>query len=126
MIWKKVERAISFKLTPIIDAKLSNAQHGFRPNRSITTNLMNLSIVVHESFANGRQTDVFYGDFRNAFDTVWQRRLIEKLASFNIGAKTAKWLCSFVVGRMNYVRMGNVSSRIYSSPSGVPVGSILG
>lgn len=125
-ILKIFERAISFKLTPIIDSRLSNAQHGFRPNRSITTNLMNLSIVVHESFANGRQTDVFYGDFRNAFDTVWQRRLIEKLALFNIGAKTAKWLCAFVVGRMNYVRIGSVSSRVYESPSGVPAGSILG
>lgn len=39
-ILKILERAITFKLSPIIiDSRLSNAQHGFRPNRFITTNL---------------------------------------------------------------------------------------
>lgn len=65
VILKIFERAIKFKLTLIIEPKLSNAQHGFRAKRSITTNLMNLSIVVHDSFENGNQTDIFYGDFNN-------------------------------------------------------------
>lgn len=68
------ERAISFKLMPIVDVGRTTWIHESR----------------HESFANGRQTDVFYGDFRNAFDTLWQPRLIEKLATFYIGTKTAK------------------------------------
>lgn len=125
-ILKIFERAIKVKLTSIIEPKLSNAQHGFRPKRSITTNLLNLSIVVHDSFKNGKQTDVFYGDFKNAFDRVWHRRLIEKLSKFNVGEKTAKWLCEFVVGRTNYVKIGSVTSRIYISLSGVPAGSTLG
>lgn len=125
-ILKIFERAIRNKLTSIIEPKLSNAQHGFRSKRSITTNLMNLSIAVHESFSNGHQTDVFYGDFKNAFDKVWHRRLIEKLSTFNIGERTAKWLCEFVVGRRNYVKIGEFMSRTYNSPSGVPAGSTLG
>lgn len=125
-ILKIFERAIKIKLMLIIEPKLSNAQHGFRPKRSITTNLLNLSIVAHEAFRKGKQIDVFYGDFKNAFDRVWHRRLIEKLSKFNVGVKTAKWLCEFVVGRKNYVKIGNVTSRIYNSSSGVPAGSILG
>lgn len=120
------ERAVNFKLTSIIEPRLSNAQHGFRPRRSITTNLLNLSIAVHKGFDKGNQTDVFYGDFANAFDTVWHRRLVEKLMKFKIGEKTAKWLCEFVIGRSNLVKIGNETSRIYESPSGVPAGSSLG
>ena len=84
------ERAVKFKLASIIEPRLSNAQHGFRPQRSITTNLLNLSIAAHKAFDRGSQLDVFYGDFANAFDTVWHRRLIEKLMQFGIGEKTAK------------------------------------
>src|ERR1700709_2482846 len=54
------ERAVNFKLTSIIEPRLSNAQHGFRPRRSITTNLLNLSVAVHKGFERGNQTDVFY------------------------------------------------------------------
>lgn len=126
VILKIFERAMKFKLTAIIEPHLSNAQHGFRAKRSVTTNLLNLSISVHEAFEKGRQLDVFYGDFKNAFDRVWHRRLVEKLRKFNIGTKTAKWLCEFVIGRTNFVRIGNNKSRIYASPSGVPAGSTLG
>lgn len=69
---------------------------------------------------------MFYGDFANAFDTVWHRRLVEKLMKFKIGEKTAKRLCEFVIGRRNLVRIGNATSRIYESPSGGPAGSSLG
>lgn len=99
-ILKIFERAFKFKLISKIEPKLSNAQHGFRPKRSI----------VHESFMRGNQVDVFYGDFKNAFDKVWHRRLIEKISKFNVEVKTAKWLYEFVVGRRNFVKIGNAVS----------------
>lgn len=39
---------------------------------------------------------------------------------------TAKWLCEFVTGRVNVVKLGTTSSRVHSSSSGVPAGSSLG
>lgn len=105
---------------------MSNAQHGFRPKRSVTTNLMNLSIMVSEAFDRGNQVDIFYGDFKNAFDKVCHRLLVTKLSIFGIGIKTAKWMCEFLIGRTNYVQIGNAKSRMYDSGSGVPAGSILG
>lgn len=126
IIMKIYEIAIKKRLTLIVNPKLTNAQHGFRPSRSVMTNLLNLSILAHNAFEKSRQLDVFYGDFKTAFNTVWLKRLIEKIAAFGIGAKTAKWLCEFVTSRTNFVKIGNSKSRIYNSPSGVPAGSTLG
>ena len=126
VVLKMYEIAIKQQLSLIVEPKLSNSQHGFRPNRSIATNLMNLSILAHNTFEKSRQLDVFYGDFKTAFDTVWLRRLIEKLASYGIGVKTAKWLCEFLIKRTNFVRLDKSNSRVYVSTSGVPAGSVLG
>lgn len=120
------ESAIQTKLVEHIDHQLSNAQHGFRPKRSISTNLMNLSIAAHDAFARRQQLDVFYGDFENAFDKIWHLKLVEKIKAFGIGKKTAKWLFEFVDGRQFYVKIGNLESRRYEASSGVPAGSILG
>lgn len=126
VLLKIFERAMKFKLNIIIEPQLTNSQHGFRSRRSVTTNLMNLSIHSHEALHRGNQVDVFYGDFKNAFDKVWHRRLIEKLSKFSIGNRTAKWLFEFLIGRTNYVQIGVEKSRKYLSRSGVPAGSTLG
>lgn len=111
------------QLTTIIEPHISNAQHGFRSKRSVTTNLMNLSIKAHEAFQNNNQLDVFYGDFRSAFYTVCHRLLIAKLSRFRIGPKTAKWLYAFIDKIMKYVQIGSAKSRDFQATSGVPAGS---
>lgn len=126
VIMRIYESAMNSKLIGIIDPLLSNAQHGFRPRRSISTNLLNLSVMVHEAFSKKQQLDVFYGDFANAFDKVWHRMLINKIRSFNIGKKTTNWLFEFIDRRKFFVVIGNIESRVYESTSGVPAGSIMG
>lgn len=126
VILRIYEIAVQVKLLDIINPQLSNAQHGFRPKRSISTNLLNLSIAAHEAFAKKQQLDVFYGDFQNAFDKATHSILTRKAWSFGIGKKTAKWIFEFLVGRKFFVQIGSTKSRIYESTSGVPAGSILG
>lgn len=126
VVMRIYESAVQSKLLPYLDPRLTNAQHGFRPKRSITTNLMNLSIATNDAFGKGQQLDTFYGDFENAFDKLWHRIQIVKMKSFGIGRKTARWLFEFVDGREFFVKIGNCVSRIYKSSSGVPAGSILG
>lgn len=126
VIMKVFEIAVKDKLNLIVEPKLSNAQHGFRANRSVTTNLMNVSTYAHKAFISGEQVDIFYGDFKNAFDKVWHRKLVEKLSKFDIGIKTAKWLYEFLTSRKCFVKIGKHKSRCYSTPSGVPAGSTLG
>ena len=126
VIMRVYESAFKHKLNEHIEPTTANAQHGFRPNRSVVTNMMNLSIAVHEAFAMKQQVDTFYGDFANAFDKLWHRLFIKKMRIFNIGKKTAKWMFEFLRGRSFFVKIGNFESRIYVATSGVPAGSILG
>lgn len=120
------ESAIQIKLRRIVDPAVTKRQHGFIPGRSVVTNLMNLSVLAHDAFEDGYQLDVFYGDFKNAFDKVDFRILIKKFWNFGIAKQTAKWLFEFLVGRTFYVAIGSFKSRIFVSKSGVPAGSILG
>lgn len=125
VILRVYELAFQDKLLNIANPQLSNAQHGFRPKRSIVSNLMNLSIAAHDAFAKKQQLDVFYGDFQNAFDKMTHRIFISKIKTFDIGKKTAKWIFEFLVGRKFFVQIGGAKSRIYEAVSGVPAGSIL-
>lgn len=126
VLLKIMEKAVYFKLKNIIEPKLSTKQHGFRSNRSATTNLMNLSIAAHDAFSRMNQLDMFSGDFKNAFDKVHHGILVEKLGAFGLGKKTIMWLKSFLCDRINYVQIGDVKSKNFNASSGVPAGSTLG
>lgn len=117
---------MKFQLTSIIEPHISNGQHGFRSNRSVTTNLMNLSIRAYKAFERSKQLDVFYGDFKSAFDRVCHRLLVTKLSKFSVGERTAKWIYEFIKQNRNYVQIGENKSRTYTLASGVPPGSTLG
>ena len=85
-----------------------------------------MSILANAAFERLAQLDIFYGDYKTAFDKLVILLLIVKLARFGIAKKTARWICQYLVGRTNYVQIGNSKSRLYESPSGVPPGSSLG
>lgn len=120
------EIAVKRKINEIIQPFVTSAQHGFRNKRSVVSNLLGLSILAHNAFERRSQLDVFYGDYKTAFDTVVIRLLIIKLARFGVGKKTARWIWQFLTGRTNYVQIGVFKSRVFESPSGVPPGSSIG
>lgn len=87
---------------------------------------MNLSLAAHEAIEKGNQLDVFYGDFKNAFDKVCHRLLLQKLPAFGIGKMTCTWIKSYLIQRSKYVTIKDCKSRRYVSTSGIPAGSTLG
>eukprot|EP00808_Paulinella_micropora_P009796 g75098.t1 len=67
------------RLSGFMGGKLSEEQGGFRPNRFTTDQIISLhEALVHRRLAK-RSTDLFFVDFRKAFDTVWQDGLWERL-----------------------------------------------
>src|SRR5687768_1938947 len=59
---------------------LSPSHHGFFPGRRVESNLMELSVLVDDSFSENCQTDIFYADIRKAFDVIRNIRLVFKLS----------------------------------------------
>lgn len=126
VILRIMEKAVFHGVSAFVESGLANEQHGFRRNRSISTNLINLSVAVNEAFSRRSQLDVFYGDFQTAFDRVCHRILIGKLIEFGLGPRTVKWISSFLSDRRNYVEIDGVKSRQFNSWSGVGAGTTLG
>ena len=125
-ILKIFQRASKLQLTMIVEPHVSESQHGFRPKRSVTTNLLCQSIATHDAFERGIQLDTFIGDFEKAFERVIHRLLVGKMPKFFIGSKTARWLYENIRQIRYYVQIGEMKSREFEATSGIVPGSIFG
>ena len=123
---KIFEKAVYNVVSPHVEPLITAFQHGFRPKRSTTSNLITYTEFLCKSMTNGGQSDTLYTDFSKAFDKVPHNLLIRKLKWFGVGNTMLKWFKSYLVGRIQYVRIGNETAKGISPSSGVPQGSILG
>ena len=70
-----IHEEIANKVMPLIDKR----QHGFLPNRSCSTNLVQLTDDVAQSLHKNIGTGIIYFDFAKAFDTVRHDIILRKL-----------------------------------------------
>ena len=80
------------------------------------------SIIMDE----GLPVDIFYFDFRKAFDTVPHHRLLVKLENIGITGETLEIIEDFLSDREMRVGVGDSFSEVLKIVSGVPQGSVLG
>ena len=115
---------IKFNIYPHI----SSTQHGFFPGRRVESNLFEFSLLVHDSFVNGTQTDTFYADIRKAFDVICCILLLYKLAEdkYRLSNRLLLWLRSFFRNRKQVVKINSSLSVTIEVHSGVGQGSIVG
>ena len=104
---------------------LANAQHGFRPGRSCSTQLQLAVEEWSRLIEKGEPVDVLYLDLAKAFNTVPPRKLLHKVKAHGIDGKILKWIEAFLVGRQQRVIVGDRLSGWMPVPSGVPQGSVL-
>ncbi|XP_063907418.1 uncharacterized protein LOC135125695 [Zophobas morio] len=122
----KVSLSQAKQLEWISSSIISIKQHGFRKQRSTSTNLMEYYCYLNEAFDKKLQVYSVYTDFSKAFDKVNHRLLFCKLRHLGFNNNTVKWLTSFLSERSQQVRIGSYMSSPYLVPSGVPQGSHCG
>ncbi|CAH8638630.1 unnamed protein product [Dicrocoelium dendriticum] len=101
-------------------------QHGFRRQRSCTTNLL----IARSSWTGaanaGEGVDVIYLDFSKAFDRLDHRLLLSKPQHYGIGDLLLSWIANFLFQRQLVVRVRSSLSDPIQVECGVPQGSFLG
>ncbi|CAD0206703.1 unnamed protein product [Chrysodeixis includens] len=123
---KVFEAAIQHCIQGQVRAQLSDAQHGFRPGRSTSTNLLNFMAQVIPAVDAGMQVDAAYFDFKKAFDAVDNDVLLRKLANIGCTPHLLHFFVSYMRDRQQYVDYNGYESKPYFTRSGVSQGSNLG
>ena len=109
-----------------VNAAFPDSQHGFRPNRSTVTQLLEQYEAILDALCSQSNIDIIMLDYAKAFDKINHSILLHKLKNLGISGQIGKWLGNFLLNRTQRVSLnGHLSS---PSPviSGVPQGTILG
>jgi hypothetical protein len=110
---------------------MTEAQHGFRTNRSTVTVLQKFITVAQTALDKKMYPIGLFMDLSKAYDVLDHKLLLYKLAKYGIREIALQWMESYLTNRKQYVEVSNVKhGKILSSTRrtniGVPQGSILG
>ena len=128
VVCKVLESLIRDAILQHLDSNnlLSNTQHGFRPKRSCSTQLVDVLDSWSKAIEEQSALDILYLDFRKAFDSVSHRLLLYKLSCYGISGKLHAWVKAFLTARQQQVVLKGAASDWIKVDSGVPQGSVLG
>ena len=101
-------------------------QHGFVPNRSCFTNLLDTMDNITKLQDMGVPVDEVFLDFSKAFDRVPHQRLLYKLNALGVKGHILNWIESFLSQRTQRVKIRKTLSSSTKVTSGVSQGSCLG
>ena len=115
-----MERIIHEEMTLKVVHLVDRRQHGFLPNESCATNLVQLMDDVAQSLHKNIGTDIIYFDFAKAFYTVNHDIILHKLKlKSKIDGRLLRFLQDYLKNRKQRVVLDNTVSDILDVHSGV-------
>jgi hypothetical protein len=105
---------------------IPSQQFGFLPGRCTSGNLLSYLNKVTDFVQNNISVDVIYLDFSKAFDKVIHSILLAKLQKLGFSGHFVNLIESWLVNRIQIVKVDNSLSGAKQVYSGVPQGTVLG
>ena len=127
VIAKVMERIFKKTLVKFIEENdiISNKQHGFRPGRSTSSNLITTWEKITDWADENKGVSIIYTDFRKAFDNVPKELLLMKLEHYGVRGKNLQWLNDFLTDRSQQVVLNGKTSRTKEIKTACPQGGVL-
>ena len=119
------ERMILNRITPTIEQHLIKEHAGFRPGKSRTSQLLNLTQHIEDDYQESMITGIYYFDLSALYDTVNHRLLIQKLFNITQDSTLCRVIQNLLSNRRFYVELNNVRSRWRLQKNNMPQGSVL-
>ena len=127
LVMKIFEKCVHTEIFEICKSHITPTQHGFLPERSCVTQMIDYTNILTLNLNLKSQTDVIYFDFSKAFDSVNHDIILDKLKNkFGINGHLLKFILNYLKDRKQRVVLDGKFSSFSSVQSGVPQGSILG
>ena len=126
---KLVERIVATQVKKHLEMhNLGNdLQSAYKSGHSTETALLSIKNDIHVSLSKGEPTALVLLDLSAAFDTIDHNGLLSCLSSwFGFSSTVYSWFSSYISGRNQCVKIGNVVSNSFDLNCGVPQGSVLG
>ena len=123
--YKLYERLTLNRVLPLIEQHLIKEQASFRPGKSCTSQLLNLTQHIEDGYQIGMITSAAFVDLSAANDTVNHRILIHKLYNTTQDSQLCRVFQNMLCNKRFYVELNNERSRWRKQKNVLLQGSVL-
>jgi len=125
---KIFEKLIHTRLMEFIDKHkiLKEHQFGFRKGHNTSHDITHLNESIIKNLEKKKVCAILFIDLKSAFDTIDPVILTKKLDHYGIRGNFLSLLTSYLQGRKQYIKSGDIESALLPVICGVPQGSVLG
>ena len=123
--YKLFERLLLNRVAPFLDEHLIPEQAGFRPGKSCTGQLLNLTQFIEDGYEKGLVTGTAFVDLSAAYDTVNHIILTTKVFEMTKDVRLTELIQNLLSNRRFFVDLNGKRSRWRRQKNGLPQGSVL-
>lgn len=124
---KILEKIVNNRLMWYLEQQqlLTNAQSGFRKERSTLDNITLLESEIHEAFAAKQKQIAVSFDIEKAFEMTWLEKIVRQLHKWEIKGTILSFVQNFLSQRKIQVKANDALSAPKLLENGTPQGSVL-